>query len=331
MKATFIALLAATILSQTGLTSYAATTEFNFLHEHPGGFTASVSSQHYLKKSEATTYRRNLALLRDLLARQPVFQPPRGIEVKGYFRPNDTAPKNAKMPLTGFGYLTFYFYFQDHKTGRPVSICCSDNSIAISVNDPGNGLEPFNATWFPSLVLYEPKQVGEMGGGFRVYRTRGGSEVILLNRSGMQPWQPLTREEFIKGEIARLQKEVSESPPVDTITPQILKNHQAALAAMPAEERKLQARYFAWDPFQPMLAPAGSDQGDPLVRIRPDWYDSKLPRTAFQLITLNFGFGGSIDPDDPKPPKSDNIAPYRLWEALHTSDWRSVSGALTDK
>jgi hypothetical protein len=261
---------------------------------------------------------------------RPVFKAPRGVKIEGYFRPADDRPKRAKLPYAGFGYLRFHFYFRHAKTGEPVPICCSADEILVSVNDPGRGLEPFSERYFPSLVLYEPKRVGDVG-GLPVYRLRNGSEVMILSRRGLPPWQPLTREEFLEGEIARLKKEVADSPPIDTVTPQLLKNHQAALEAMPAEERRLQARYFAWDPLQPMLAPVGSTQGDPLVRVTPTWFDPHLPRTAFQLIVLRFGFGGGLDPDAPKPPDGDNIAPYRIWQALHTSDWREVSRALTDE
>jgi len=300
------------------------------LHEHPGTFTAPVSSQAYLGKADARAYERNLARLRDLLARQPVFAAPLGVKIEGYFRPDDERPKSAGLPYAGFGYLRFHFFFRHEKTGQPVPICCSADEILVSVNDPGRGLEPFGATYFPSPVLYEPRRVGEVS-GLAVYRLRNGTEVMILSRSGLPPWQPLTRAEFLEGEVARLKKEVADSPAVDTLTPQLLKNHQRALEAMPADERMLQARSFAWDPLQPMLAPVGSTDGDPLVRVTPSWFDPKLPRTAFQLIVLRFGFGGALDPDSPRPPDDDNIAPYRLWQALHTSDWREVGGALTDE
>jgi hypothetical protein len=70
--------------------------EFDFLHEHPGGFSAPVTvsnvPQKKLSKAHADAFKRNLERLRDLLGAQPVFKPPLGIEIIGYFRPNDQFP-----------------------------------------------------------------------------------------------------------------------------------------------------------------------------------------------------------------------------------------------
>lgn len=304
--------------------------EFDFLHNHPGKFIATVSSNSTLKKTEAAEFKRNLERLRDLLAKQPVFTPPVGVEVIGYFRPNDDQPKTKNIPIPGFGYLRFHFFHQNRKTGKPVYICCTTDEIHISINDPGVGFERFGGSNFLTKAMYEPLKVGEIA-GFPIYRTRGGTETIVLSRSKVPLFLPVTREEYVAAELKRWQREAADAPAVDTITPQIVQNHQEALEAMPAEERKLQARHYSWDPMQPALAPLGSGDGEPLVRVNPAWFDHNLPRSAFQLITVTFSYSGNMNHDAPGPAEHGDIAPYRVWQSLHTSNWKEISGALTEK
>ena len=304
--------------------------EFDFLPEHPGKFSAPVSTHIKLNKTESAAFKRNLERLRILLAKQPVFTPPRGVEIIGYFRPNDEQPKNTRVPIPGFGYLRFHFYQLGKKTGKPFHICCTTDEIFASVNDPGLGFDMFSAKEYPTRVLYEPVQVGELA-GFPLFRLQNGNETIVLSRRKVPFWIPLTREEYVKGRLAYWQKEAAKSPPQDTTTPQIVRNHQAALAAMSPEERQMQARYYPADPMEPTLAPVGSDEGQPLVRVDPAWFDPKLPRSAFQLITLKFSYTGNLQHEAPGPTEAGDVSPYRVWQALHTSDWGEISGALTDK
>lgn len=319
---------ASLILSLSFDAAWAA--EFDFLHEHPGKMSATVTGSHIaLTKTEATAYKRNLERLRDLLARQPVFRSPRGVEIIGYFRPNDQQPKTNKVPIPGFAYLRFHFYYLAKKTGKPVHICCTTDEVFISVNDPDKGIDSCTVPGFPGTVFYEPKQTGTLA-GFPVYQLQNGNEVIVLNKSGVPPWIPLTREEYIKAYLANWQKQAADAPAIDTITPVIVSNHQATLAAMSADEKKMQARQYGWDPMEPTLAPVGSDEGQPLVRTNPAWFDPKLPRAAVQMITLRF-YTGNLDHDRPGPTEHGDIAPYRVWQALHTSDWSAIGTALTDK
>lgn len=308
--------------------------EFDFLTEHPGKFSASVTvanqPQKLLSKTDAAGYKRNLERLRNLLAKQPVFNPPRGVEVIGYFRPNDALPKNTRLPVPGFGYLRFHFYHRQAKTGKPIRICCTTDEIFVSINDPGKGLAPYTGANFPTPALYEPKQVGEMS-GYPIYRADNGNEIILLNRSKTPLWIPVTREEYIKAWLAYWEKLAAGNPPQDTITPQIVSRHREALKTMSAEELKMQARTYSWDPFEPTLAPVGSDEGQALVRVNPAWYDPKLPRSAFQLITLMFSYSGTLNHDAPGLTEFGDVAPYRVWQTLHTSDWAAIGSTLTDQ
>lgn len=305
--------------------------EFIFLSDHPGKLTATVTGSHKaLGKTDAALYKRNLERLRNHLAKQPVLTNPRGVDIIGYFRPNDEQPKTTKVPIPGFGFLRFHFLQRDRKTGKPFRICCTTDEIFISVNDPGKGFDQFSAVQFPGRSFYEPRIVSELN-GFPVYRLKNGNEVILLNRSSTPLWIPLTREEYVAGWLKYWQKEAAGAPAADTLTPQIVRNHQAALDAMPPLERKMQARHYPGNPMEPTLAPVGSDEGEPLVMVNPAWFTPSLPRSAFQLIMLQFNYTGNLNHNAPGPTEHGNVAPYRVWQALHTSNWEEISGALTNK
>ena len=85
-----------------------------------------------------------------------------------------------------------------------------------------------------------------------------------------------------------------------------------------------------YDPYGPPLIPAGCLEGRPLVKFNPNVFDPSLPRSAFQLITFRFVYG-PLDPDHPGPTEYGDISPYRVWEALHRSDWSAIGAALTSK
>jgi len=307
-----------------------AGSEFQYLPDHPGKMAATVTGSHVqLKKNETVAYKRNLEQLRDLLARQPVFSSPRGVEIIGYFRPNDYQPKATDLPIPGFGYLRFHFYHQASTTGKPVRICCTTDEIFISVNNPNEGFEVYGEQGFPTKAFYEPRNVGELY-GFPVYRTDSGNDVIVLSRSATPLWLPVTREEFVAAWLKRWQKQAADAPAVDTVTPELVRSHQEALAVMTPEERKMQARELRWDPFKPAMAPAGSNEGRPLVRTNPAWFNRKLSRTAFQLLMLRFSHNGDHKYEETAGARHESIAPYRVWQALHSSDWKQISGALTD-
>ncbi|GFO56102.1 hypothetical protein GMSM_31090 [Geomonas sp. Red276] len=307
--------------------------EFTFLTEHPGKATATVTVANQplklLSRQDAAAYKRNLEKLRELILKQPVFHPPRGVEVIGYFRPNDSLPASTKLPIPGFGYLRFHFYHLAPKSGKPVRICCTTDEIHVSINDPGQGFDGIGGeSGFASKAIYEPRKVAEMA-GFPVYRMDGGDELVLLTRNGVVPWIPVTREEYVTVYLKYWQAMARETPQETVFLPQIVARHRAALERMTPEERKMQARQFTWDPYEPTLAPVGSEEGRPLVRINPAWYDPSLPRSAFQLIALRFSYSGNLNHDAPGKTVQGDVSPFRVWQALHTSDWGEIGKALT--
>jgi|GEM_PF-2148982 len=310
-----------------------AAAEFEFLPDHPGGFSATATVSNVpvrkLSKADAAAFKKKLEQLRNLLAKQPALQAPKGVEIIGYFRPLDEFPTAQNLPVPGFGYLRFHFYHRA-KNGKPVRICCTTDEIHASINDPDQSFEVYGSREFATKTFYEPDLVGQVD-GFPLYRTAGGDELLVFSRGTARPWLPVTREEYVTAWLTFWQKQVQESVPQDTITPEIVRRHQQALAQMKPEERTMQARSLTWDVYEPTLAPVGSAEGRPLVRVNPDWFDPSLPRSAIQLLVLRFSTTGLMDPIQPGPSKTGSVSAYRVWQVLHSSNWKEVSTVLTTR
>ena len=227
--------------------------------------------------------------------------------------------------MQAFGDLYYCFYFRD-QAGNPVYNHFSTWELQIAVNNPvSNGPDGFLVGREP--VLREPRTVGEIQ-GFPIYRNSDGSEFIVLCRTGKPYWLPITREQYVSSWIKTIEADIAESGPIPDHLER-LKRHKNAIARMSAAERQSQARHqWGEDPYEPPLAPVGSQEGDPLITANPQWYNPSLPRTAFQIITVKFLYRGDLDPDNPKPTDTGLITALRLWETLRTSDWKAISSVL---
>lgn len=307
--------------------------EFVFLPDHPGGFAATATVNNVpvskLSKPDAAAFKQKLEQLRNLLAKQPVMQAPKGVEIIGYFRPLDEFPSAKNLPVPGFGYLRFHFYHRA-QNGKPVRICCTTDEIHVSINDPDQSFEVYGSHDFSTKPFYEPNLVGQVD-GFPLYQTAGGDELLVFSRGSAPIWLPITREEYVAAWLKFWQKQAQQTVPQDTITPEIVRRHQQALARMQPEERAMQARSLTWDVYEPTLAPVGSTAGRPLVRVNPNWFDPDLPRSAVQLLILRFSTTGLMDQNHPGPSKTGNVSAYRVWQALHTSNWKEVSTIVTTR
>jgi len=321
--------------------------EFTFLMDHPGKVSVIVertqTKELKLSAGEAGAFNANLERLRGLLLAQPVFNPPLGVKVAGYIRaqsPIHAVTRNA--PATGHGYIRFHFSFLDKKTGKPDWVCCTTDEIQLYINQPGAGFDSVGLD-DRSRFYNEPKQIATLN-GFPVYRTdQYSDEIIVLYRGAKPLWVPVTREEYVKMWL-RMWEESAAKSVHDTVSPVIVERHKAALARMSAEERQMQVRRlvgggdpdpegcgsYPQDPYEPQITPAGCLAGRPLVKFNPNLFDPSLPRSVFQLITFRFVYG-PLNPDQPGPTEYGDISPYRVWEALHRSDWAGIGAALTTK
>ena len=290
---------------------------------------AKANPRYGLKPAEEQALRANLTKFRDLLLAQPRFHPMLGMEIRGYLRSDDNAPAAKTEPVPAFGRIIYYPYLLSSKTKQPFPIDASNWLIQVYINQPGRGLDIMGTAGppIPLKILHEPKPAGQLD-GFPVYRGRNNTEFIVLSSTGKPSWIPISREEYLQALIRGTEKELAEYGGVGIMEKQ-LQGYKQALARMTPQERSAQARYEASeDIFAPPLAPLGRSTGEPMVKINPDWFDPARPRSDFQLILARFDAGGDLDPDNPSINEYGNGVGLRLWETLHTSDWKAISAVL---
>jgi hypothetical protein len=313
----------------------AVASEFEYLPDQPGKANVIVArantSMHNLPAVDAAAFNANLEHLRDLLIAQPEFNPPKGVAIDGYMRANDTAPKVKGIPVPAFGHLLSQPCFRDMKSGQPTWLKFTTDEIVVRVNYPQADLcDPLNEEGSEARICYEPKRTGEIN-GFPVFQTKDGDELIVLSNSGKLLWVPYTREEFTN-QFIRFWQEQTDKTSADTLSPAILKGHREFLARMSPEERKMPARALSsGNIYEPGLAPVGSDMGEPLVKINPQWFDPSMPRSAFQLIVVRFHYSGKLDSNKPAPDQYGLVSALRLWQYLHSADWKAIAAALSTK
>jgi hypothetical protein len=287
-----------------------------------------------LAPAAATAYHQNLHRLVDLLLAQPTLHHPRGVEPKGLLQAIE-APPGPTVPIRSFG--TVYFHDYVERQGKPNCDAFTAIGMTVFVNCPWAEFDIlYGSDWHDSQgrrIFDEPRKVGEIQ-GFPLYRDAKGDETLILTRSSKPLWLPLSQEEFIKAWIRRMEKELADmgefgKDPSDPYRKR-LERHQAVLAAMSPVERQAQAIWLRNDdPFEPDLAPPGSEFGIPQAVPNRDWFDPALPRTAIQLVAIMFNYSPHFDPDNPQPSEDGSVAGLRVSEMKRTADWKAVSAALS--
>ncbi len=329
------------ILAAAGL--LAQKKEFTFVPDHVGTIepiSIDVANADWkLSAADQKLFKSHIEALRDLILSQPVFKPPKGFLVKGYFHANEHGGR-AGIPVRAWGVLRYHpFVFNnDYNTGKPTGNMYAHEynpgELFIYVNDPTAVLGHFNGgPYFPfddTPVLFEPIKIGERQ-GFSLYTLKQGNEVspfLIITRSTKPLWVPLSKEAFlqilIKHYDARHAAKDSDYPSADPAN-----NMRAALAKMTATERAEQAWYLEHYDYSPPLSKPGAIGAVPLVMPNPELFDPALPRTTIQLITVEFRMAWNLK--NPTPDQWDNPMRVRHAQTLETSDWKSVSALLNQK
>lgn len=287
-----------------------------YLPSEPGRTEVIVSKgalQRYgLSAAEASAYLQRLTRLRDLIMAKPLFQRPVGATLKGYFRVNDE-PGDLRRPVPGFAFIRFHPMMEDWKTRKPVAFIVSTWELEARVNVPMAGLELMNELEVPLYMA--PQPAGEVD-GLTVHGTRNGNELLVFSRSGRLPWVPVTTGEYADLVVEHWRK-LAQEPYVGQALQPFVSGYEAWRASLTPEQKRQQARHGLENVGK------GMPPGPLLVKPDPAVFDPALPRSAFQVLTLLFDYGGNLDPRDPEA--TQNPAPLRLWQALHHSGWADVS------
>ncbi len=295
----------------------------------------------HLSVAEQKAFYGHLAELHELFLAQPVFKPPKGFMISGYARAEDKYARTG-TPVRGSSRLRYipYILQNDYNTGKPpagkepFSFIYLEEDVYLHVNDPTAALGSYEAgPFFPSAttpVLFQPHKIGERD-GFPIYATSEGnyvSPLLVMTRSAKSVWVPLSQEGFlnilIKHHQARRAAKDSDYRSEEPIV-----NMQAALAKMSPQEKQRQAFYLEHYDYSPPLAAPGTPRAQPLVIPNPELFDPSLPRTAVQLIIVQFHAAWNLK--DPQPEQFGNFMNVRQAQTLDTSNWQAISAILDER
>lgn len=113
------------------------------------------------------------------------------------------------------------------------------------------------------------------------------------------------------------------------------------LMSMSAAERRAQAWYsgLRFDGTGPVsgLADAGASGARPLITINPDFFDRTRPRATFQMAVVQFGWATGGDADQIRSARVEDYAVHglaaiaiaRMYELMHSMDWRKMAALLS--
>jgi len=107
---------------------------------------------------------------------------------------------------------------------------------------------------------------------------------------------------------------------------------QAELAAMPPEQRTLQAKVDIVNTAtgeQPTLLPYDSSSGVAVVTPDFSYFSPKLPAEAIQLIIVQWKFDGDTLYDPQKSGITGTLNNQKLLEIFNTTDWQKLAAKVT--
>ena len=295
-----------------------------------------------LDDADLAAYRQSRQRLVDLLLALPGIKSPHGVSLIGLARACPPlaleVPDHPAWPVPTICIIHFNGICE--RDGKPDWGSDSPIEMTVDLNDPENaGFQMYGGErWTDSqgrTIYYQANRVGDIQ-GFPVYRPRnqGDKELLIVSLNRRPIWLPLSNEEFLKAMIRRMEKDLVEDGEIgkDPSFPprRRLERHKAFLAALSPARRQAQAMYLrnADDPFEPDLALQGSPEAWPLVIVNPEWYDSALPRSAVQFVSVLFNYATSFDPDDPKPDEDGGVESLRLSGLKGTCDWKAIGSLL---
>lgn len=116
-----------------------------------------------------------------------------------------------------------------------------------------------------------------------------------------------------------------EGNPVYAAASKELARLRAALGALTAAEKAAQACHLPDARIMgPHPVPTGTPNCLPMVAVNANWYDPKLPRTAWQMVTIERYWPSKKEAERGEPRSERNIYHYLNKEVTESIDWKAV-------
>jgi hypothetical protein len=318
--------------------------DYPLLPNHPGTFKLinwNVYSNYDcgFTKAETTANYQKIIRVTDLVRKNPVFVDQKGFECETYVMCEECPDKfGYGIPsLIRFG---FGDWFMDK--GQPKFYKMEPPSWSIMVNSLDNVFggnfslgaskptekpkEGFNYEKWKSVsdklhdIIYLPGQKEELGNGIDRYE----SELIVVYNPERPPYyQPVKFRE-----LAELLIEYWKLHPEKFQSELMLQYLEAEYAQIPESERDGWAYNNTYDERCPFLKITPVPGPQPVVRLNPEYWNKKLPRSAIQILTFNCLTNTQIYTKAKEEWLKKNAAGYSLQRFLEAFDINSLVPAI---
>ncbi|HUP88451.1 MAG TPA: hypothetical protein VM100_03840, partial [Longimicrobiales bacterium] len=275
--------------------------------------------------AEAAALRATLLQISEIAHATPVMTARKGISAWVWARLDMGCPFNQMLchwkPLGAWEDVIVDMHLLNVKTGARSLMNQESPRVHIAVNDPtqlyvygGHKSTFIGENGYDILGVLE--QVGEVG-GLPLY----DNQLIIV--SGKRPlFVPVSREAYIRGIIHTFYLKAASDGGDKTTADYFAATLRKELAGMSADERASQAYTSRNSQLTSMLAPADEAGATPMIMFNPDYFDTTLPRTAVQLITVRTVEPG-LDTNNPDPETSDTRVDA-VWRLRNTIDYAKL-------
>jgi hypothetical protein len=277
--------------------------DYPLLPDHPGTFklinwNVYTNYDCGFTKAETTANYQKIIGVTDLVRKNPVFIDQKGFECETYVMCEECPDKfGYGIPsLIRFG---FGDWFMDK--GQPKFYKIEPPSWGIMVNSLNNVFggnyslgapkptekpkEGFNYEKWKSVsdklhdIIYLPGQKEELVNGIDRYE---GERIVMYNPERPPYYLPVKFRE-----LAELLIEYWKLHPEKVQSDMILEYMEAEYAQIPESERDGWAYNNTYDERCPFLKITPLPGPQPVVRLNPEYWDKKLPRSSIQILTFN--------------------------------------------
>ena len=273
----------------------------NYLRDHPGKlnhkFTTHDMSEVNLKftKAEEQLVKSKLEAIVRYMQSSDGFSNPKGVEIYAHSELCDQSPLVPWLnSLTSKIYVEFHPWFMDN--GEPKSRCgeCSVY-FTIHINKPeyvfygtslANGGDLFDTDG--ALINAEPAKIVEQDGAI-LYE----NGIIVISKPGKPVWLPMTVRQYDNLLLERQKKMIKEKPE-ESFTYQFfmdkLKEEMSSFSETELDKPAYQYGFGG--------SPNATEGMKPIVKLNKAYFDQSKPRSAVQLIIIEYG-GLQNMPEDP--------------------------------
>ena len=266
-----------------------------------------------LQKYHSTTQK-----LVNYLQQQPAAQKPLGVnlnaESRAAYENYDHAAYPVKPNEKVKAEIYVHFCNLTYNNGKIDNACTEVSYIKLRTNDIASTFESAMSVDLISdkqamkqfkEIFYRPKKLLDLGDGIFLYDGYYQNRIVVSG-SDRPLWVPITNQEYTNSMLTYYNASLKEG----TIPQMVIDALKSEIAGIPAELMTMPA-YTNGNAQRPLtgICTMEEDSTTALYKINPAYFDSSLPRTSVQLITILIE--GNADDRE-----WGSINAHRVWEFI---------------